>query len=311
MSNNNPYVIVGIGEVLWDVLPDETKLGGAPANFAYHAGALGDAAYIFSRVGKDESGSKLTAQLINLNMNTDYIQLDDVHPTGTVHVKLDASGQPSYHIAPDAAWDYIAWSDECDELASRADAVCWGTLAQRSSVSRSTIERFISLMCSDSWRIFDANLRQDFYSVETIDASLRLANVVKLNDEELPRVVHLLKSQNRILPDINRVAAKGDTEMDDEETGARWLLEAYDLRLVCVTRGGRGSLIITAREAYTHAGCAVQVVDTIGAGDAFTATMAHHLLRGSSLAQLSAAANKVGAYVASQRGAMPPMPDAD
>lgn len=280
---------IGLGEVLWDVLPDARHLGGAPANFAYHAAMLGAYSTVASRVGADALGRQAITSLQQLGVETHYVQVDEAHPTGTVNVQVDEAGQPRYTITEDVAWDYLTWTEQWQELAERADVICWGSLAQRSLPSRNTIHQFLQSTRPNALLIFDVNLRQRFYTREVLAESLKLSSVVKINDEELPRVVNLLD---------------GDSSKTPEQS-ARWLIQNYDLALVCLTRGAHGSLIITNSEKFEHPGFRAKVVDTVGAGDAFTAALAHHYLRGASLKRISEAANVFGAWVATQSGATP------
>lgn len=288
--NRDERIWVGLGEVLWDVLPDAQHLGGAPANFAYHASVLGAHSAVASRVGTDERGRHAVERLRQLGVETLYIQTDEARPTGTVRVQVDGQGQPRYAIAEDVAWDFLTWTEEWQELAQKADVICWGSLAQRSPVSRGAIHQFLRTAPTRALRIFDVNLRGGFFSPEVLTESLRLARIVKLNDEELPRVLGMLGGDGgQIL-----------------ERGAQWLIQNYDLELVCVTRGSRGSLLVTETETFEHPGLPATVVDTVGAGDAFTAALAFHHLRGASLERMSEAANRLGAWVAAHAGATPP-----
>jgi fructokinase len=288
------FTVVGLGEVLWDLLPGGRQLGGAPANFAYHAAALGDRGIVASRVGADLLGDEVCARLAALGLTTRYLQRDPNRTTGTVHVQLDADGQPDFTITEDVAWDALAWTIEWAALAAEADAVCFGSLAQRAATSRETIHRFLRDTRPGAVRLFDVNLRQSYYSPDVLDVSLRRATMAKLNDAELPRVMRLLGL------DV--------TEDEGDEATARRLLQAYDLTLVCLTRGAHGSLLVTDAEAVAHPGYTVQVADTVGAGDAFAAAVAHHWLRSASLEAISDAANRLGAYVATQAGATPSLP---
>jgi fructokinase len=195
--NPKKHLVVGIGEVLWDVLPTGKQPGGAPANFAYFASALGDCGAIVSRIGRDRDGREIVERLTQLGVSTDVIQLDDTHATGTVDVEMDAAGQPRYSIREQAAWDYLEWSAELEGLAARADGVCWGTLAQRTDRTRDTIMRFIKATRRDALRVFDVNLRQSFFSSEVIAGSIQQANIIKLNHEELPRVLSTLGLRGR------------------------------------------------------------------------------------------------------------------
>ncbi|HKQ05553.1 MAG TPA: carbohydrate kinase [Blastocatellia bacterium] len=282
------YTIVGLGEIVWDLLPAGPRLGGAPANFAYFASLLGNHAVVASRVGSDELGHKTLQRLHQSGLPTVYVQRDDTRPTGTVRVRVDEQGQPDFTITEMAAWDFLEFTPQWQALAVDADAVCFGALAQRSTASRETIRKFLSATRKDALRVFDVNLRQSFYSAEVLGDSLRQARVVKLNHLELPIV-----------------AAMFDLAGDTDEARARALLRAYSLEMVCVTRGAHGSLLVNAAEAVSHAGIPVTTADAIGAGDAFTAALAHHYLRGARLAEIGRAANLLGAWVASQVGATP------
>src|SRR5712671_765357 len=282
------HTIVGLGELLWDLLPAGKQLGGAPANFAYITNLLGDKGVPASRVGNDSLGDEALQRLTQLGLSADFVQHDPVHPTGTVEVKIDNSGQPRFEILQPVAWDFLDWSPHWQQLATEADAVCFGSLAQRSAQSQSTIRSFLNATHPQAVRIFDVNLRQNFYSRQVLADSMKLATIVKLNHEELPKIMHLLELENR-----------------GEKESAQRLLSVHDLKLVCITRGSRGSLLISADECSEHPGIKVKIADTVGAGDAFTAAMVHGYLRGTPLAQINETANRVGAWVASQSGAMP------
>lgn len=284
----NTHTIVGLGEILWDVFPEGKRLGGAPANFAYMASLLGDRGIVASRIGTDPLGAKAQSKLESLGLETSFLELDPAHPTGTVKVAVAPDGQPSYEITEEVAWDFLELGPAWESLALHADAVCFGSLAQRSRMSRDTIRAFLEAVRPGTARVFDVNLRQAFYSAEVVSESLKLADFVKLNREELARVMELL-----------------DLGEHDEELSARRLLHASSAKLVCVTRGESGSLLVTSDRCDEHPGFRVPVVDTVGAGDAFAAALVHHFLRGSSLGEMSEAANRMGAWVASQAGATP------
>jgi fructokinase len=283
--------VVGLGEILWDLLPTGRQLGGAPANFAYCSHLLGNRAVVASRLGSDDLGREARASLLHSVLTDRFLQTDPDHSTGTVNVKLDSTGQPSFEIAKNSAWDFLAWTDDWHSLAQSADAVCFGTLAQRSTQSRQTISNFLDATRPEVLRIFDVNLRQSFYSEEIIRESLKRANVVKLNHEEVPRVAELM--------------ALASTEPSDF---APALLQEFNLQLVCVTLGANGSLLCDRSGVEMHPGFRVQIKDTVGAGDAFTAGLVHQLLRGSSLSSMNDLANRMGAWIASCSGAMPPVP---
>ena len=288
-----PPLILGIGELLWDVMPEGTRLGGAPTNFTVMAGRLGNDAAILSRLGRDDLGRKAVEALNELGAETRSLQIDALYETGRVTVTLK-DGQPDYTIHQPAAWDFLSLSDDWVRLAERAAAVCFGTLAQRNLASQQTIQELIAQTKAQCIRIFDVNLRPPFYTSEVIEESLELATVLKMNDAEVPAVLSLLG-----------LGEEGDLRGASE----RLLGEFSGLRLVAITRGGQGSLLVTRDEWHEHPGIAVDVADTIGAGDAFTAALTHYLLRGASLGVLNEAGNRWGAWVASQSGAMPPLVD--
>ena len=299
---NEPHLILGIGELLWDILPTGKQLGGAPANFAVMAGRLGNRTAILSRIGRDDAGREAIEWLNPMPVETSSLQIDPEHFTGRVTVDL-SSGEPSYTIHQPAAWDFLQLSDEWVQLAERADAMCFGSLAQRHQHSRDTIQTLVAACPSSCIRIFDVNLRTPFYSTEVVEESLELASVLKINEAEAPLIVDLL----------------GLTVEDDEQprqsstflrSAAEILLAEFpELQLVAVTRGSRGSLLVTRDEWNEHPGFPVKLADSVGAGDAFTAALAHYLLRGASLATLNEAGNRWGGWIASQSGAMPALPD--
>jgi fructokinase len=282
--------VVGLGEVLWDVLPERTCLGGAPANFAYITTLMGDQGIVASRVGEDSPGVEALRHMEELGLNIDHVQTDRQHRTGCVQVKVDGQGIARYEIAHLVAWDFLEWTLDWQHLAEKVDAVCFGSLAQRSEESCGTIRRFLRATSAHAVKVFDVNLRQSYYSAETVSESMKLADIAKLNDEELPRVMTLCK-----LPHKDK----------DERSSAQRLLEAFDLKLVCVTRGERGSLLVRGRDVSEHRGFRVKVADTVGSGDAFTAGLVHEYLHGASLDLMNEVANLVGAWVASEVGAMP------
>jgi fructokinase len=292
--------VVGLGEVLWDVFPERTCLGGAPANFAYITTLMGDQGIVASRVGEDSRGLDALRHMEELGLNIDHVQTDRDHSTGTVKVELDAKGQPRFEIASPVAWDFLEWTMDWQELAPMADAVCFGSLAQRSAESRATIQQFLQAASPRTLRVFDVNLRQTYYSEEVLAESMRLADIVKLNDEELPKIMSLGGFPNK---SPNNSADRSATSQ--ELSSAQRLIAAYDLRLVCITRGGRGSLLVREGESSEHPGFRVRVADTVGSGDAFTAGLIHEYLHGASLALMNEVANLVGAWVASEVGAMP------
>jgi fructokinase len=282
------HIVVGLGELLWDLFPAGKQLGGAPTNFAYITSLLGDEGIPASRLGQDSLGTEAFRRLGELGLSTDFIQRDSDHPTGTVKVEVDRTGQPRFEISKSVAWDFLEWTPQWQKLAQQADALCFGSLAQRSEPSRATIRSFVQASRKNAVRVFDVNLRQNFYTVEVLAESLKLATIVKLNHEELPTIMRLF-----------------ELEGHGEEDSARQLLSSNEVKLVCVTRGNAGSLLVSADETSEHPGFKVKVADTVGAGDAFTAALVHGYLRGTSLAHINETANRVGAWVASQAGATP------
>ena len=288
-------IIVGIGEVLWDLLPAGKQLGGAPANFAYHAAAIGARGVVASCVGNDALGREVLQRLEKLGLETGCVSTDPQHPTGTVEVRLDDRGVADYVIHERAAWDYIPVTPPLLDLAPRADAACFGTLGQRSPGSRHAIRAFLAATRPDlCLRAFDINLRQRHYSAELLRELLPLSHVLKLNEEELVIVARLLG-----------IAGSGVGVVEQ-------LLRDYPhLGLVALTRGERGSALFTRDgEVSDHPGVPARLVDTVGAGDAFTAALVTGLLHRSSpsLDEINDFANRVAAYVCSQPGATPPMP---
>lgn len=277
-------VIVGIGEILWDMLPSGKALGGAPANFAYHAMRLGEEGWAVSAIGHDELGREIM-DIVGSKGLKNIISVTD-KPTGTVEVELDGRGVPTYNIMEDVAWDNIPFTPEMEVLASRADAVCFGSLVQRMN-SRSSVLGFVRAMRPDALKVFDINLRQHYYSREVIEESLKLSDILKINDEEI-----------RTVADMFGLG-------DDDVAACRSLIASYGLRLVILTKGADGSEVITADEVIPQSVGHVDVVDTVGAGDAFTAAFVVAYLRGETLAQAQRLATETASYVCSCKGAMP------
>jgi fructokinase len=280
--------VVGLGEVLWDLLPRGACLGGAPANFAYITTLMGDQGIVASCVGEDSRGIEALRRMEELGLDIEHVQTDRAHPTGVVNVQLDGEGLAQYEIAHPVAWDFLRWTDDWGRLATTIDAVCFGSLAQRSETSRSTIRNFLAATPQHTVKVFDVNLRQEYYSPEVLSESMRLADGVKLNDEELPKIMGLLNFPHK-----------------DERSSARQLMHEFDLEIVCITRGGRGSVLVRGDDVSEHPGFKVHVADTVGSGDAFTAGLVHEYLHGASLDLMNEVANLVGAWVASEMGAMP------
>ncbi len=292
--NLQPTLIVGLGELLWDLLPDGKKMGGAPANFAYHASQLGYEAWAISAVGADALGDELLARLDDVGLNHHIPRL--AHPTGTVQVELD-NGIPRYEICEDVAWDYIAWDAQLAEMAPRTRCAVFGSLAQRGACSRATIRQYLSLMPSEgSLKIFDINLRQNYYSQDIIEESLKLCNVLKINDDEILvlQEMHSLQGQSML-------------------ESCHHYLQAYDLSYLILTCGKRGSYIISKGAADEPSFVPTPdspVADTVGAGDSFTASLASALLSGRmSVMEAHQFATDVATFVCSEHGAMPLLPE--
>ena len=283
--------IVGLGEILWDILPSGKTLGGAPANFAYHAQKLGGSSVIVSCVGNDELGRQIISSLENMDMTSKYLSVDKAHPTGVVSANINNEGEPSYLIQEEVAWDYIPDTPLLRDLAFKTDAVCFGTVAQRSPVSRMTIQKFVGLMRHDSLRVFDVNLRQQFYSREVIETSLGLADVLKLNVNELFVLKELLGLRGDVRTMLNELSRR------------------YSLRLIALTRGGEGSILYSGGIISLHDGYRVEVEDTVGAGDAFVAALVTGLLSGCELKDLHNKANQIASFVCSKHGATPRLTD--
>ena len=291
--------IVGLGELLWDILPAGPQLGGAASNFAVMAARLGNNGAIATRIGTDPLGREAMAFLKTTPLDTQYIQEDFSRVTGRVTVVLE-QGQPRYTIHEPVAWDFLEFTPHWLALAEQADAVCFGTLAQRSPASRRTIESFLHETRPECVRIFDVNLRSPFFTPEIVEQSLELATIFKLNTDEMPQVLSLLG-----FPD------SAGTTPDFLLNGARQIIDQFPVKLVAITLGAQGSLLITRNEVDRHPGYPTKIADAVGAGDAFTAALTHYYLRGAPLSLLNAAGNCWGAWVASHAGAMPDPPDAE
>jgi fructokinase len=292
IATDRPPVLVGLGELLWDLLPAGRQLGGAPANFAFHAGALGADARVVSRVGDDVLGREARDRLASLGLSTAAIEVDPVRPTGTVGVVLAVDGQPQFTIHEGVAWDALEDTPEARRAVDSADGLCFGTLAQRSPASRAALQRLVAAAPANALRVLDVNLRQHFHSRTILEESLGLANVVKVNDDELARIAEVLGL------------------VGDERTRIAGLAERHGLRCVACTRGARGSLLFSGGEWSEEPGIATRVADTIGAGDAFTAALTLGLLAGWPLATVNARAGQIAAFVCSQPGATPSLPAA-
>jgi fructokinase len=270
------------------MLPTGKQLGGAPSNFAYISTLLGNEGLAASRIGDDTLGDEAAARLAAVGVSTAAIQRDSQHSTGTVQVHVDSKGHPTFQIAENVAWDFLEWTPDWKKLAERADAVCFGSLAQRGEVSHATIRRFLAATRPDAVRVFDVNLRQAFYTHDVLAESMKVAEIVKLNHEEMPRVMQIF-----------------GCDYCDEVSSAKTLIKAAGLKMVCVTRGDRGSVLVDRSRTSEHPGFRVRIGDTIGAGDAFTAALVYEYLRGSPFSKMNETANRMGAWVASHVGAMP------
>jgi fructokinase len=308
---SEPHLILGIGELLWDVLPDGMRLGGAPANFAVMAGRLGNHTAVLSRIGRDDLGRQAIIHLDPMPVNTGYLQVDPAHETGRVTVSF-SGGEPQYTIHQPAAWDFLDITDEWIQLAERADAICFGSLAQRNQHSRDTVQTLAAECKTDCIRVFDVNLRAPFYSAEVLEESLELATIAKMNEIEVPLVMELLDLDVEREGSSTAGFGAEETRLTSRilRTAAENLLAEFPaLEMVAVTKGARGSLLVTREDWNEHPGFPVKVADGIGAGDAFTAAITHYLLRGADLATLNEAGNRWGGWMASQSGAMPDLPD--
>ena len=282
--------VVGLGEILWDVFPERKALGGAPANFAYHVSQFGFNGYAVSAIGNDLLGKEILKSLEEKELNYLIEQTD--FPTGTVKVQLDGRGIPSYEITENVAWDNIPFTTRLENLAKNTTTVCFGSLAQRNEVSRATIHKFLDLMPADSLKVFDINLRLKYFSKDIITTSLNKASALKINDEEIVKIAEIFELQGT-----------------DEEL-CQQLLDTYKLKFLILTKGTRGSYVLTPYEKSFLATPKVTIADTVGAGDSFTAAFVASYLNGRSIAQSHQLAVEVSAYVCQQHGAMPRLADA-
>ncbi len=283
--------IAGIGEILWDLFPEREYFGGAPSNFSMHCSQLGAEAYMVGSIGADDRGSEGLELLKERGVDTSGVIRVENYETGVVVVQLDGLGQPSYQIKDDVAWDHLVYRESLGVLAGSLDAICFGSLSQRHEVSKETLHKFLGSASADCLRVFDINLRNPYFEQQIIRRSLRAADVVKLNQEEFKMIVQM----------HNLVGS--------EETMLRTFLKEYDLKLVALTCGGRGSTLVTASETSTTLAREVSVVDTVGAGDAFTSVMVIGLLSSWKLDQINAMATRLAAYVCTKSGAVPTIPE--
>jgi len=285
------FNVLGIGEVLWDLLPDGRQLGGAPTNFAYHAHALGAHAEIITRVGTDPRGAEILQRIKQLGLSVRGVQQDDTAPTGVVTVALSGCGIPEYTIHENVAWDRINAEQEALVLVRAAHVVCFGTLAQRSPISRQAIQRLLASASADAWRVCDINLRQNYFNREVIEHSLQLANVLKLNDGELAVLAQMFPLEGDVCRQLEALARR------------------FSLRVVALTCGAKGSVLYREGSWSERSTTTVKVKDTVGAGDAFTAALCLGLLRRLDLDDINDAANRLAAHVCSCAGAMPELPE--
>lgn len=277
--------IIGLGEILWDMLPTGKQLGGAPANFAYHVCRLGGNGWAVSAISDDELGREIKNTLSTKKLNTILEEVNE--PTGTVQVTLNAAGVPTYDITEGVAWDHIPFTERIGNLAKETSAVCFGTLAQRSPESRATIHKFIESMPAGSLKVFDINLRQKYYDEKIISDSLRLADILKINDEELEIVSRML-------------CLSGTSE-----ERCRAISREFNLKFVILTMGGDGSKVILEDRVHLSTPGKINIVDTVGAGDSFTAAFMLAYLRGESIEKSHTLATEVSSYVCTKAGAMP------
>lgn len=277
--------IIGLGEILWDMLPTGKQLGGAPANFAYHVCRLGGNGWAVSAISDDELGREIKSTLSAKKLNTILEEVNE--PTGTVQVTLNAAGVPTYDITEGVAWDHIPFTERIGDLAKETSAVCFGTLAQRSPESRATIHEFIENMPAGSLKVYDINLRQNYYDEKIISDSLRLADILKINDEELDIVSKMLSLSGT------------------QEERCRTISRAFNLKFVILTKGGDGSEVVLEDKVHISRPGKIDIVDTVGAGDSFTAAFILAYLRGESLEKAHTLATEVSSYVCTKAGAMP------
>lgn len=284
-------VVVGMGEALWDVLPEGKKIGGAPANFAYHVSQFGLTSCVVSAVGPDALGKEIQENLTSKGLN--HLIAEVPYPTGTVLVEIDQAGVPQYEIKENVAWDNIPYTAQLEALAKRTQAVCFGSLAQRNVVSRETINRFLDAMpqTEDSLVVFDVNLRQGFYNKEILCNSMKRCNILKINDEELVTV--------------SRMFGYPGIDLQDK----CWiLLGKYNLKMLILTCGINGSYVFTPGNVSFQPTPKVDVADTVGAGDSFTAAFIASVLKGKSVAEAHSIAVRTSAFVCTKDGAMPVLP---
>ncbi len=277
--------IFSLGEILWDIFPEGKKIGGAPANFAFYLSRLGEYPILISRVGRDSLGEEALNVCQNCGLKTDFIQKDEVHCTGKVNVQLDNRGIPRFEIQDYVAWDFIERSRALLSVITEAKAICFGTLAQRHEKSRRTIGRLLEAAGANCLKVLDLNLRFPYFDKELIESSLRIADVLKLNSDELAVVAELFSLTGT------------ETEL------LRTILAKFSLQLVALTTGENGSTLLSQEKEFRHPGYRVTAIDTVGAGDAFTAALVHGLLSGLELEEINDFANKLASFVCTKKGA--------
>ena len=287
----NKPLVAGIGELLWDILPGGKQMGGATTNFGYHASQAGCRAFVISAIGADNWGEEILERFNQLELDKGFIQQTGNLPTGTVTVSLNENGIPSYIIHENVAWDHIEWNNRLETLAKSVDAVCFGSLAQRNSESRQTILNFLKATRKDCLRVFDINLRQSFFNREIIVQSLMLSTILKLNEDELPVVAGLLGISGT------------------DEALLMQIFQMFDLKLIALTKGANGSVLFNGKEQSFLEAPKVKIADTVGAGDSFTAVLVAGLLQNHELKQIHEKATQVSAFVCTQKGATPAMPE--
>jgi fructokinase len=294
MSESKVPQIVAVGELLWDLLPSGARLGGAPANFAVFCARLGNCSVLVSSLGNDDYGNAARTKLVQPNLDLTQLQMSDTYPTGTVEVTFSATNQPSYLISRGVAWDFIQLTPGLLATVRAADAICFETLPQRHEVSRSTIRSLVEAAPAGCLRVCDINIRMPDCSPEVLHWSAAHADIIKVSEEELPLTFSFLGGLG--LP----------TQQLTPEAASRALLENFpDCKLVATTLGAEGSIVTTREGTFRHPGFPVKLVDTVGAGDAFTAGLLHAYLRGASPAVMAKIGNLCGSYVAGQQGATP------
>jgi fructokinase len=287
---NKKPIVAGIGELLWDMLPSGKQLGGAPCNFAFHAMQTGCESHVISAIGQDELGEELIQTFKSLGLSDRYIQKNEF-PTSKVTILLNEQGQPDYTIHEQVAWDHIQWNQEMGQLAEKLDAICFGSLAQREPESRNAIVSLLNSVKSDCLKVFDINLRQHYFSKELVLQSIVLSDVLKLNDDELP-----------VVADFAGITGDLHSQLDQ-------IISRYDLKYIVYTMGSKGSVVASPSEYSKVEAPVVQVADTVGAGDAFTAVFISGILNGYPLALVHQKATEIAALVCSRKGATPEIPN--